>query len=68
VISHANNTRRAGGIDLKRVRAVVAGEKQVRVCTACIRLAAYESRLSLQPEFDHCEAAFRGHPMKHSKE
>ena len=40
VISHANNTRRRRwNPNLKRVRAVVAGvRKQVRVCTACIRL------------------------------
>jgi large subunit ribosomal protein L28 len=40
VVSHANNTRRRRwNPNLKRVRAVVAGvHKQIRVCTACIRL------------------------------
>jgi large subunit ribosomal protein L28 len=40
VISHANNTRRRRwNPNLKRVRAVMAGvRKQIRVCTACIRL------------------------------
>ena len=39
VISHANNTRRRRwNLNLKRVRAVVAGgRKQVRVCTSCLR-------------------------------
>jgi large subunit ribosomal protein L28 len=40
VVSHANNTRRRRwNPNLKRVRAVVNGvRKQVKVCTACIRL------------------------------
>jgi large subunit ribosomal protein L28 len=40
VVSHANNTRRRRwNPNLKRVRAVVDGvRKQIRVCTACIRL------------------------------
>jgi large subunit ribosomal protein L28 len=40
VVSHANNTRRRRwNPNLKRVRAVVSGvHKQIRVCTACIRL------------------------------
>ena len=40
VVSHANNTRRRRwNPNLKRVRAVVNGvRRQVRVCTACIRL------------------------------
>jgi large subunit ribosomal protein L28 len=40
VVSHANNTRRRRwNPNLKRVRAVVDGvRKQVKVCTACIRL------------------------------
>jgi large subunit ribosomal protein L28 len=40
VVSHANNTRRRRwNPNLKNVRAVVNGaRKQVRVCTACIRL------------------------------
>jgi large subunit ribosomal protein L28 len=40
VVSHANNTRRRRwNPNLKRVRAVVNGaRKQLRVCTACIRL------------------------------
>ncbi|HEY2457330.1 MAG TPA: 50S ribosomal protein L28 [Candidatus Acidoferrum sp.] len=40
VVSHANNTRRRRwNPNLKSVRAVVNGaRKQVRVCTACIRL------------------------------
>jgi large subunit ribosomal protein L28 len=40
VVSHANNTRRRRwNPNLKKVRAVVNGvRKQVKVCTACIRL------------------------------
>ena len=40
VVSHANNTRRRRwNPNLKKVRAVVSGvSKQIRVCTACIRL------------------------------
>jgi large subunit ribosomal protein L28 len=40
VVSHANNTRRRRwNPNLKKVRAVVDGvSKQIRVCTACIRL------------------------------
>jgi large subunit ribosomal protein L28 len=40
VVSHANNTRRRRwNPNLKSVRALVNGaRKQVRVCTACIRL------------------------------
>ena len=40
VVSHANNTRRRRwNPNLKKVRAVVDGvRKQVKVCTACIRL------------------------------
>ena len=40
VVSHANNTRRRRwNPNIKKVRAVVSGvSKQIRVCTACIRL------------------------------
>lgn len=39
VVSHANNTRRRRwNVNLRRVRAIVAGtRKRVRVCTVCLR-------------------------------
>ncbi len=38
-VSHANNTRRRRwNVNLRRVKAIVAGvHKHVRVCTACLR-------------------------------